>query len=131
MTTTTRPAPTTVTYTRLRSGAWGVRGPAALLTSPAAGVMARVDVTRRDGTTKSEAVVEVVWTDGITTIAAIMPTPRPSSTRQSSAPARRGGICDECELPRRDLTECRDSSGISGMCCPRCASMSRYERSFA
>lgn len=51
---------------------------------------------------------------------------------RSTRPASngRGGICDECGEPRRNLTECRDSSGISGMCCPRCASGPDYTRSF-
>lgn len=42
-----------------------------------------------------------------------------------------GGICDECQKPRRNLRECRDSSGIVGRCCPQCASLPSYERSFA
>lgn len=51
-------------------------------------------------------------------------------TPRGAATAGRGGICDECGEPRRNLRECRDSSGIAGMCCPRCASGPDYERSF-
>lgn len=52
--------------------------------------------------------------------------------RQSKpAGSGKGGICDECQQPRRNLRECRDSSGLVGLCCPRCASMADYERSFA
>lgn len=39
------------------------------------------------------------------------------------------GQCDECK-ERRGIIECQDSSGITGLCCRRCASLSPYERSF-
>jgi hypothetical protein len=47
----------TATYTRLRSGDWGIRvtGPQA----PAPG--ARVAVTRKDGRTKTETIHAVLW----------------------------------------------------------------------
>jgi hypothetical protein len=42
----------------------------------------------------------------------------------------RGGKCSECGKYSRTLKSCMDSSGCAGECCPRCASMDSYERSF-
>lgn len=58
---------------------------------------------------------------------AVQPQRKPARQRV----AGRGGICDECQQPRRNLQECVDSSGIPGLCCPRCASSPAYTRSFA
>ena len=41
------------------------------------------------------------------------------------------GTCAECGCSSARLSDCSDSSGLVGGCCPRCAAMSRYERSFA
>jgi predicted kinase len=41
----------------------------------------------------------------------------------------KGRPCDECGRPGATIP-CADSSGLGGMCCPRCAKMSRWERSF-
>lgn len=46
------------TYTKLRSGAWGIRTEGYI---PNSGVS--VLVTKKDGTTKREHVAEVVWSD--------------------------------------------------------------------
>lgn len=43
---------------------------------------------------------------------------------------RSSARCADCGRPGASI-ECVDSSGITGMCCRSCASMSRYERSFA
>lgn len=40
------------------------------------------------------------------------------------------GRCDECGTYSGTLIACADSSGCMGDCCPRCARMSRYERSY-
>jgi len=124
MTTATRTPSTAVTYSRLRSGEWGVRGPASHL---AAG--SRVTVGRKDGSTSEVVIGRILWTGDGVALATIESSS--SSSRSSSRSSRSGGIRDACEEPRRHLTECRDSSGISGMCCPRCAALSSYERSFA
>lgn len=42
-----------------------------------------------------------------------------------------GGQCDECGQTNSRLVSCADSSGIVGDCCPRCAGMPDYMRSFA
>lgn len=128
-TTATRTPATAVTYSRLRSGEWGVRGPAAKL---AAGY--RVTVTRRDGTTSEVVIGRILWTgDGVAlaTIEYSSSSSSSSSSRSSSRSSRAGGTCDECGRYSRSLEGCSDSSGIGGMCCPRCASAPSYERSFA
>jgi hypothetical protein len=58
--------PTTVTWKKLRNGAWGIIGPAALLQADEV-----VIVTKRDGTTKTATVGRVIWTDGAATIASV------------------------------------------------------------
>lgn len=52
-----------VTWTRLKSGAWGLRGPASVLLEGS-----DVTVTRRNGETKAARVGRVLWTDGSTAI---------------------------------------------------------------
>lgn len=84
-----------------------------------------VRIRTRAGKEWNARVTRVVWSgDGVSVCA----------TENLGGPRRngnRGGICAECEEPRRNLVECRDSSGILGMCCARCASLAPWERSFA
>lgn len=51
--------------------------------------------------------------------------------RSSDSTGRRAGTCADCGTSSARLVECADSSGIVAGCCPRCAAMSPYERSFA
>jgi len=53
-------------FTKLRSGDWGVRG-----SGPAPRQGERVTVTKRDGTVKTMTVQKVVWQDGSAWIAAV------------------------------------------------------------
>lgn len=95
-----------VTYTKLRDGSWGLRGPAAALKPGAS-----VTVAKRSGETKTETVGRVLWTgDGVamTTIAG------------GSAPARTGGTgapnARRARAGRRGTGDCDDF--CQG--CPRC-----------
>ena len=56
---------------------------------------------------------------------------RDYADRMKSARHKFGdGMCDECG-ERRAITTASDSSGLIGAVCGRCASMSRFDRSFA
>ena len=71
------------TWQKLKSGEWGVRieGPAQAQQS--------VTVSKRDGTTQTVQVSKIVWTDGQTTLAAVV------HTQRNSGSGARGG-CAEC-----------------------------------
>lgn len=116
---------THITYRKAKTGEWVVYGPA---TAIKAGTT--VTVTKRSGETKTERVARV---GRPFTVAGRQMLYGYIEARRAAAPsaAASGGICDECGQPRRNLSECWDSSGIAGMCCPRCASYPAYERSFA
>lgn len=112
----------TASPTKLRDGSWGARVPGG------ATIGQTIRIRTRAGKEWDACVERVVWTgDGVAIVATRSLDRRPAPASSE----RRGGICDECDEPRRNLTKCYDSSGILGMCCPRCAAMSRYERSFA
>jgi len=58
----------------------------------------------------------------------------PAATSGAPQPQRRrdGGICAECEQPRRHLVDATDACGILARICPACArNTTRHERSFA
>lgn len=44
--------------------------------------------------------------------------------------AAQSGNCDECGASSSLLRACKDSSGISGRCCSRCASQPSYDLRF-
>lgn len=146
-----RPKPTkgismsaTITYRKTRDGEWVAYGPAAML-KPGQ----QVTVTKRDSSTKQEWIDSVgkpFVVDGVRMAYGYLadvvdgvliprsesrPAPRPASRRSAGAGQGKGGICDECQQPRRGLIECLDSSGIPGLCCPRCAALPAHLRSFA
>jgi hypothetical protein len=120
---------TPATPAKLRSGEWGARvhGPA----KPGD----EIEVRTKSGKSWTAVVDRVVWTDGQVSLCATMslarylygPSGRPSDGRSNS---RASTMCAECG-ERRGVIECQDSSGLVGLCCRRCASLSRYERSFA
>lgn len=135
----------TITYRRTKSGAWVACGPA---TQVKPGAM--VTVTKRSGERQVEhieSVGRIFQADGVEMRYGYLATNTSSrdgtrnrgrmtisqnlaAAHRASAPSR-GGICANCQQPRRSLSECRDSSGLLGMCCPRCASEPDYTRSFA
>lgn len=94
-----------VTYTKLRDGSWGLRGPATQL-KPGAVVIA----TKRSGETKQEKVGRVLWTGNGVAMATI--------AGSSSAPSRGGrrGGCRECGGPIVDAARHRAMGGLCGEC---------------
>lgn len=119
-----------LSFTRLRrENAWGVRGP---IGEVKAAIAAGGDatITKKDGSQTSVRLARILkeFDDG-NCICAIVPQSKGGGSR-SKEPSASSGQCDECGRRASRLTECRDSSGIPGMCCPVCASMSREERSF-
>lgn len=113
-----------------REGAWRVFGPAAEV---AEGSL--VTVKKRDGTSSRVRIGSVSRSFDVDGVPHVYGAPEggSSSTSRSAGASSRlaAGPCAECGSPRGPFTPCTDSSGISGYCCPRCARMSRYERSFA
>jgi hypothetical protein len=57
---------TTATYTKLHDGSWGVR------VAGHARAGARIQVRRRDGSTRDETVARVIWHDATTSICSSM-----------------------------------------------------------
>jgi hypothetical protein len=78
----------TTTYTKLKTGAWGVRTTAPVKQGD------RVQVSKRDGSTKIETIDRVLWTDGVgvwlCAIGGAATTSRPYGSGHGSAPAVRG-----------------------------------------
>ncbi len=84
-----------------------------------------VTVTKKDGTTKTEHVRAVSRPFDVQGV------PHVYGYIQRVASGS-GSICDECgEALRGRGIPCVDSSGIAGTCCPRCAQLPAWERSFA
>jgi hypothetical protein len=114
----------TITFRKTQRGEWAVCGPVSAVREGT-----EVTVTKRSGDTKRvyiERVGRQFQRDGKAMVYGYIGSDRNVETTSTG----RGGICDECDQPRRNLRPCVDSSGIGGMCCPRCASMSPFERSF-
>lgn len=107
------------TWTKLRSGEWGVRVEAR---DPVACMGQKVEVSKKDGSTSSATLAKLVWHKGEIALWAI----EPKKKRET----RREELCAECgEYPAS--TEAEDSSGIVAPVCGRCAEMPFYQRSFA
>lgn len=86
------------TYTKLQSGAWGVRGEGS---PPAVG--ARVTVTKKSGETKTETIECVVWSGQGKWIAAVAPS---SAPRASGRRSREDWEELECELCGKNKYKC-------------------------
>lgn len=118
---------TTISYRKTKTGEWVAYAPAAAV----AGTVEQITVTKRDGSTKTETIERLgrpFVVDGREMVYCYLAKaawPTTTTTRKpSSSP------CDECG-ERRGYIECRDSSGLMGLCCSRCAAGSDYARSFA
>jgi len=99
---------TTTTWTKLRDGSWGLRGEGLVPGS-------RVTVTRKDGTTSTVTVGDVVWVGNAVgqdnLVLATVAKDAPKSAPRAAAPARRSRrgwrpcgypgcspeFCDECD----------------------------------
>lgn len=97
----TTQTPTTTTYTKLRTGAWGIKGPAATLQTALKHGDA-VQITKRDGTVKTEVIDRIIWTGDGTAIASVEQRTTRRSTRQ-----------------RAECTECGEY-GPAGQSCKQC-----------
>jgi hypothetical protein len=119
----------TITYRKTKAGEWVAFGPAAIVRP------GFVTITKRSGESKTELVDRVGRTFTVNgaemVYGYLAKTPAPRTASTSTGTVGRGGICDECLEPRRNLRPCSDSSGLVGMCCPRCAAAPSYTRSFA
>ena len=88
------------TYTKLRSGEWGMRVQG---NKPTSGDT--LTVSKKDGTTKVETVAQVVWSGQGVHVCAIAPAPATASngtrSRRAWAPCGYPGCntrhCDECD----------------------------------
>jgi hypothetical protein len=86
------------TYTKLRTGAWGVRSTDRLA------VGQTVTVTKRDGTRKAETIATIVWRGEGITLAALAPK---GAATAAEAPAER---------PERGVRGCGECSRLGRMC---------------
>jgi hypothetical protein len=82
------------TYTKLRSGAWGVR------CTDAVTVGDTVTVTKRDGSVKSETIATIVWRGDGVTLAAIAA--KGTATAAPARGRRTGCACGSIEDSPRD-----------------------------
>lgn len=77
-------------YTKLKSGAWGVRVEGKVVDGQS------ITVTKKDGTAKSETIEKVLWTGGGVSLCAIKQSNGGSNSGHS---AHRPGICVNCGEP--------------------------------
>jgi len=90
-----------ITYTKLKSGNWGVRSTEALITGQT------ITVTKKDGGTKTETVDKVVWSGNGVWIAATRALTTTGPSRQRSYRGTRTGCgCGSIEDTPR-LSDCR------------------------
>lgn len=94
-------------YTKLRSGEWGVRS-----TTPIeAGQV--VSVTKKSGETKTETISKVLWSGNGVWLASIGARSDSRSGRRTSG---RYGGCRECGGPLRDAPRHPAMGGLCGEC---------------
>lgn len=105
-----------ITYTRLRSGGWGLRGPAGSLVEGAV-----VGVTTKAGKPKTETVGKVFWTGedrfngggriSLAEIAAKVPPSNGGGDRGT------GRVCAACQRPGRLVCDMEDGLYKHYNCC--------------
>jgi len=76
------------TYTKLRSGQWGIRAEGPVKSGQT------VTVQTKAGAQKTETVDRVIWTDGKVTLASVRASGRPQS--RGNGYAREYGECEAC-----------------------------------
>lgn len=108
---------TKATPAKLRNGSWGARVEAAVEAGDT------IQITTRSGKTWKARVMRVLWSDGKVSLCVTESAERRPAAKSQHEP------CAECG-ERAGTVPCLDSSGIRGLCCSRCARMSRWERSF-
>lgn len=98
-------------YTKLRSGEWGVR----VQGNAKAGET--ITVAKKSGETKSERIAKIVWSGNGVTLCAIERSEAPrSSSGSSSHRVRSGGSCRECRGPIVNAPHHRAMGGLCGVC---------------
>ncbi len=118
MTTTTAPE-IRIRYRKTKTGTWVAFGPAASITAGA-----EIAVTTRAGDSKRELVESIgrpFSVKGVEMVYGYLAA-RPT--------AAHGGVCENCDASTGHLTLRKDSSGLDGYCCYRCAGAPAVERSF-
>lgn len=98
---------TTTTYTKLKSGDWGLR----VQGSAAAGQS--VSVTTRAGATKTETIERVLWTGNGISLCAIRQRRSAYGGRGYSSASDR---CRECRGPLVNASHHRAMGGLCGAC---------------
>ena len=90
------------TYTKLRTGAWGVRSTERLTAGQT------VTVERRDGTRKAETIHTIVWTGQGVTIAALAPKGAAAAAEAPAAARPERGVrgCGDCARSGRMCRQC-------------------------
>lgn len=104
---------TGISYRKTRDGEWVAYGPAAAIKP-----MTVVTVTKRDGSVKTEEIVEVgrpFTVDGQRMRYGYLR----QEPRSRSHPSHSGSMCDECQ-ERPAKYAATDMSGLSGRVCGRC-----------
>lgn len=98
----------TASYTKLKSGDWGVRVQGKVAEGDV------VTVTKKSGETKRETISKVVWSGNGVSICAIEQSASPRGYRRSG----RGGSgrCRECGGPIRNAPHHRAMGGYCGYC---------------
>jgi len=115
MTTTTAPE---TRYRKTKTGTWVAFGPAASITAGA-----EIAVTTRAGDSKRELVESIGRPFSIGGVEMVY-------GYLADRPAAHGGICENCDASANHLALRKDSSGLDGYCCYRCATGPDVERSF-
>ena len=104
-------------YTKLKSGGWGVKISYSTDLEPGDSV----EVRKKSGEHKTEVIEKRIWHDEDVAIYTIRRGPESAN----------GGLCAECGRWADNMYVCSDSSGIRARCCSRCAATSPEMRSFA
>ena len=88
---------TTATFTKLKTGNWGIRATSRVAEGD------RVEVRKKDGSTKVETVAKIVWTDGSSVWLCAIGTPEAKSSPRARRfvpcgyPGCSQDYCDECD----------------------------------
>ncbi len=99
----------TATYTKLKSGDWGIRIACAKGGESTVSAGQRLTVKKKDGSEKAETIDRVLWTgDGIV-LAAIKP--------QSNGSNRGGRVCAECGKGGALVSDMEDGLMKHYRCC--------------
>jgi hypothetical protein len=103
------------TFAKLKDGSWGVRSEVELTSGSS------VTVKKRDGSRSTATVGRLVWAGDGAWLYALSGRAGHSGARQQ---------CAECGRHSASGRDAPDASGCVAWVCSRCASLSRFERSY-